>query len=69
MQQLKSPLGRTLNFEMETAMLYSLGKALGHNCGSISLAVYNRATEEETDYQNKMSELIQKTLSCLIKNN
>jgi uridine phosphorylase len=67
MQKLQSPLGRTLNFEMETAMLYSLGKALGHNCGSISLAVYNRATEEEIDYQKRMPELIAKCLEILIK--
>lgn len=35
---------RILNFEMETAAIYGLGKLLGHNCLSVSAALANRAT-------------------------
>ena len=34
---------RILNFEMETAAIYGLGKLLGHNCLSVSAALANRA--------------------------
>jgi uridine phosphorylase len=34
---------RITNFEMETAAIYALGKALGHQCLSVSAIVANRA--------------------------
>ncbi len=36
----------TLNFEMETAAIYGLGKLLGHQCISLSAIVANRETGE-----------------------
>lgn len=36
----------TLNFEMETAAIYGLGKLLGHRCISLSAIVANRETGE-----------------------
>jgi uridine phosphorylase len=60
------PVARALNFEMETAMIYGLGRVLGHDCGSLSLAVYNRHTQEGlADQYQAMSELIQKVLNQL----
>ncbi len=55
-----------LNFEMETAMIYGLGRVLGHRCGSISLVVYNRHTQQGCDYDQAMPELIQQTLEHLV---
>lgn len=34
---------RVTNFEMETSGLFSLGKALGHNCASICMVMANRS--------------------------
>lgn len=36
---------RILNFEMETAAIYGMGKLLGHKCLSVSAALANRATK------------------------
>jgi len=40
---------RILNFEMETAGIYGLGKLLGHNCLSVSAVVNNRITGKFTN--------------------
>lgn len=37
---------RILNFEMETAAIYGLGRLLGHQCLSISAIVANRITKQ-----------------------
>jgi uridine phosphorylase len=37
---------RVLNFEMESSILFALGNALGHQCGTICLAIANRAAKE-----------------------
>jgi uridine phosphorylase len=36
---------RIVNFEMETAAIYGMGKLLGHKCLSVSAALANRATK------------------------
>ncbi len=36
---------RIVNFEMETAAIYGMGRLLGHNCLSVSAALANRATK------------------------
>jgi uridine phosphorylase len=56
---------RVLNFEMETAMLLALGRVLGHECGSISLAVYNRITQASCDVSARMPEMIENVLRVL----
>ena len=37
---------RILNFEMETAAIYGLGRLLGHQCLSLSAIVANRITKQ-----------------------
>ncbi len=65
-QNINSPNMKFLNFEMETAMLYGLGRALNHRCGSISLAVYNRQTQQQIAYKQAMPEFIEQCLTRLI---
>ena len=66
-EKFTSPLGRALNFEMETAMIYGLGRVLGHQCGSLSLAVYNRHTQAGlADQYQAMAELIERVLHQLV---
>ena len=47
-------------------MIYGLGRVLGHRCGSISLVVYNRHTQQSCEYDQAMPELIQQTLEYLV---
>jgi uridine phosphorylase len=50
---------KILNFEMESSALFALGKALGHNCGTICLGIGNRPRMEYTDgYKPHMLKLI-----------
>lgn len=57
---------RITNFEMETAGLYGLGKALGHRCLSLSVVVANRTTGQFSENPDKaMSSLIELTLDTL----
>lgn len=43
----------TLNFEMETAAIYALGRTLGHHCCSVSVVVANRITDLVSDDPTK----------------
>ncbi len=54
---------RILNFEMETAAMYGLGKLLGHACLSLSAIVANRlAGKFSNDADATMDKLIRTTL-------
>lgn len=54
---------RITNFEMESSALFSLGKALGHECGTICLGIANRPNKEfSSGYQAPMLELIEYVL-------
>jgi uridine phosphorylase len=56
-----------LNFEMETAGIYGLGKLLGHRCLSLSAIVANRITKEfSSDAGTVMEKLIKQTLETII---
>jgi uridine phosphorylase len=56
-----------LNFEMETAGIYGLGKILGHRCLSLSAIVANRITKEfSRDATSVMEKLIRQTLETII---
>lgn len=51
---------RITNFEMESSALFSLGKALGHECATICLGIANRPNKEfSTGYNDDMLELIE----------
>ena len=51
------------NFEMETSAIYGLGKALGHQCLSLSAIIANRITKEfSSDGNEVMEKLIKYTL-------
>ncbi len=50
---------RITNFEMESSALFSLGKALGHDCGTICLGIANRPNKVfSSGYNDAMLELI-----------
>ncbi|MBA2249949.1 MAG: nucleoside phosphorylase [Chitinophagaceae bacterium] len=54
---------RITNFEMETAGIYGLGKALNHHCLSLSAIVANRIHKKfSSDGNAAVEKLIQKTL-------
>lgn len=54
---------RITNFEMESSALFALGKALGHQCGTICLGIANRPNKEfSSGYNDAMKELIQYVL-------
>jgi uridine phosphorylase len=54
---------RITNFEMESSALFSLGKALGHNCTTICLGIANRPNKEfSSGYQEDMRKLIEYVL-------
>lgn len=54
---------RITNFEMESSALFSLGKALGHECGTICLGIANRPNKEfSSGYQDAMLGLIEYVL-------
>lgn len=57
---------RIMNFEMETAGIYGLGKLLGHNCISLSAVVANRvAGTFSKDSGKTINSLIEKTLDII----
>jgi uridine phosphorylase len=57
---------RITNFEMETAAIYGLGKALHHNCLSLSAIVANRIHKNfSTDGVGIVDRLIVKTLEII----
>lgn len=50
---------RITNFEMESSALFSLGRALGHECGTICLGIANRPNKEfSSGYKEVMNDLI-----------
>ncbi|MEO6289015.1 MAG: nucleoside phosphorylase [Ginsengibacter sp.] len=54
------------NFEMETAGIYGLGRALHHNCLSLSAIVANRIHKKfSTDGNATVEKLIKKTLAII----
>ncbi len=51
------------NFEMESSALFSLGKALGHQCTTICLGIANRPNKEfSKGYKEEMKQLIKYVL-------
>ena len=57
---------RITNFEMETAAIYGLGKALQHNCLSLSAIVANRIHKNfSADGLAVVEKLIIKTLEII----
>jgi uridine phosphorylase len=57
---------RIANFEMETAAIYALGRALGHHCLSLSVIVANRVQKQFTSDGDKAVEnLIQHSLKII----
>jgi uridine phosphorylase len=51
---------RITNFEMETSALYSLGKALGHECCTCCIVLANRARQEySVNYKVAVRKLIE----------
>jgi uridine phosphorylase len=54
---------RITNFEMESSALFSLGKALGHECATICLGIANRPNKEfSSGYKPHMMGLIEYVL-------
>lgn len=54
---------RMTNFEMESSALFSLGKALGHECATICLGIANRPNREfSSGFNKEMLELIEYVL-------
>jgi uridine phosphorylase len=48
---------------MESSALFSLGRALGHECGTICLGIANRPNMEfSSGYKDAMKDLIQYVL-------
>lgn len=59
---------RILNFEMETATIYGLGKMMGHRCISLCTVIANRSRNEfAEDYKTHVENLIDYTLNKLIE--
>jgi len=57
---------RITNFEMETAGIYGLGKALQHNCLSLSAMIANRIHKNfSVDALGLVEKLIKKTLEII----
>lgn len=57
---------KIVNFEMESSALFSLGKALGHDCATICLGIANRPNKKfSSGYGEPMNELIQYVLERL----
>jgi len=57
---------RILNFEMETAAIYGLGRLLGHQCLSISAIVANRVERKfSADSHALVETMIQKSLQII----
>jgi uridine phosphorylase len=54
---------RVINFEMESSVLFSLGRSLGHHCATICLGIANRPLKTFSDnYQPAMRDLIEYVL-------
>jgi len=54
---------RITNFEMESSALFSLGKALGHDCATICLGIANRPNKQfSAGYKDDMLGLIEYVL-------
>jgi uridine phosphorylase len=59
---------RITNFEMETAAIYGLGRALGHSCLSLSAIVANRLNKTfSADGNATVEKLIRHTLDRLVR--
>jgi uridine phosphorylase len=59
---------KILNFEMETAGIYGLGKLMGHYCCSVSVIVANRVKQKfSKDGTKAVDSLIKSVLETLIK--
>ena len=59
---------RILNFEMETATMYGLGKMLNHRCLSLCTVIANRSRNEfAKDYKVQVEQLIDYTLNKLLE--
>lgn len=57
---------KVLNYEMESAALYALGKALGHRCLCMCVVIANRkAGQFSADYRPAVDGLIRNTLALL----
>jgi len=57
---------RIVNFEMETAGIYGLGKLLGHSCLSLSAIVANRVLKTfSRDGDATIDRLIRETLRTI----
>jgi uridine phosphorylase len=57
---------RIINFEMETAGIYGMGKLLEHNCLSLSAVIANRVAKRFSEDAGKtIDRLIQKTLGII----
>ncbi|MBQ0096499.1 MAG: nucleoside phosphorylase [Bacteroidales bacterium] len=56
------------NFEMECSAIYSLGKLLGHKCGTVCLIIAQRYRHgANTDYKSKMNDLVETALDRLTR--
>jgi uridine phosphorylase len=61
---------RIMNFEMETAGIYGLGKLLGHHCISLSVVVANRVDKLFSKNADKsIKNLVEKTLGIISSSN
>lgn len=59
---------RITNFEMETAAIYGLGRALGHSCLSLSAIVANRLSKTfSSDGEAVVAKLIRHSLELLVR--
>lgn len=57
---------RITNFEMETAGIYGLGKALGHRCLSVNALVANRVTQKfSTQPEKTIQKMIEQSLELI----
>ena len=58
---------RTLNFEMETATLFTLGQIFGHQCASVCVILANRATQTmSAEIEKAIEGMITKVLTLLL---
>ncbi len=64
----KSGAYRILNFEMETAGIYGLGRLLGHECLSVSTIVANRASGEFSKNSSAaIDNMIKRSLEIIVE--
>ncbi|AEA44675.1 nucleoside phosphorylase [Fluviicola taffensis] len=63
LEQFEVDQHRVINFEMESSALFSLGKAMGHQCVTICLGIANRPLMEfSKGYEQEMNDLIKYVL-------